>query len=157
MSWICIVLAHCNNSLQVVPLGHIILILIQPVFALSPYCCVCIGDAPNTNFIVIGLTRLGLEPTIYRKLTITPPMRLVDDIYIYIVYITTTRIYIYNIDVLTVNIKFMWLGLEMGKRLVLMSLSISFVPSHVNSIFTINKPILYLFCNKIYKKKCDLI
>ena len=25
------------------------------------------GEAPNTNFIIFGLTRLGLEPTIYRN------------------------------------------------------------------------------------------
>ena len=37
------------------------------------------GEATHTNFIVLGLTRPGLEPTIYRArasmLTITPPMR----------------------------------------------------------------------------------
>ena len=49
----------------VVPLGHIILILRQPVFALSPECCVCRGEATNTNFIVFGLIRSGLEPKIY--------------------------------------------------------------------------------------------
>ena len=48
------------------PLGHIILIPSQPVFALFPYCCVLSGEATNTNFIVFGLTRPGLEPTIYR-------------------------------------------------------------------------------------------
>jgi hypothetical protein len=37
----------------------------QPVFDLSPQCCVLIGEATNTNFIVFGLTRPGLEPTIY--------------------------------------------------------------------------------------------
>jgi hypothetical protein len=31
------------------------------------------GEATNTNFIVFGLTRPGLQPTIYR--TITPPMQ----------------------------------------------------------------------------------
>ena len=31
----------------------------QPVFALSPYCCVLSREATNTNFIVIGLTRCG--------------------------------------------------------------------------------------------------
>jgi hypothetical protein len=29
----------------------------QPVFALSPYCCMLSGEATNTNFIVFGLTR----------------------------------------------------------------------------------------------------
>jgi hypothetical protein len=38
----------------------------QPVFALTPYCCVLSGEATNTNFIVLCLTRSGLEPTIYR-------------------------------------------------------------------------------------------
>jgi hypothetical protein len=35
---------------HVAPLGHIILIPSQPVFALSPYCCVLRGEATNTNF-----------------------------------------------------------------------------------------------------------
>ena len=39
---------------------------------------------------------------------------------------------IYNIGVLTVNIEFMWRGLEMGERRVLASLSIRFVQSHTN-------------------------
>ena len=48
------------------PLGHIILIPSQPVFVLSDYCCVVSGEATNTNFIIFGLIRSGLEPTIYR-------------------------------------------------------------------------------------------
>ena len=51
---------------HVAPFAHIILIPSQPVFALSPNCCVLRGEATNTNFIVFGLTRPGLEPTIYR-------------------------------------------------------------------------------------------
>ena len=51
---------------HVVPLGHIILIPSQPVFALTPKCCVISGEAVNTNFIVIGLTWRGLGPTVYR-------------------------------------------------------------------------------------------
>jgi hypothetical protein len=47
------------------PLWHIILILSQPVFALSPKCCMLSGEATNTNFIVFILTRSRLEPTIY--------------------------------------------------------------------------------------------
>jgi hypothetical protein len=39
-----------------------------------------------------------------------------------------------------------------GKDKLLASLSIRFVPSHINSIFTINTLILYLSCNKISKK-----
>jgi hypothetical protein len=50
---------------HVTPLGHIILILSQPVCALSPEWCVLSGEATNTNFIVFALTRPGLEPTIY--------------------------------------------------------------------------------------------
>jgi hypothetical protein len=37
LSWIFLVLAHWNNSTRLdTPLGHIILILNQPVFALTP-------------------------------------------------------------------------------------------------------------------------
>ena len=35
------------------------------IFGLSPYCYVLSGEATNTNFMVFGLTRSGLEPTIY--------------------------------------------------------------------------------------------
>ena len=80
---------------HVIPLGHIILILGQSVFALSPQCCVLRGEASNSNFIVFGFTRPwhertiyhtrcehttygfprpGHERTIYHTLTITPPM-----------------------------------------------------------------------------------
>ena len=69
----------------------------------------------------------------------------------------TNRIYIH---VLTVNIEFMWRGLEngvgVGGELLVASLSNRFVPSHINSIITVNTPILYLSCNKICKKKCYL-
>ena len=47
------------------PFRHMILIQSQPVFALSPACCVFSGEATNTDFIVIGLTRPGLKSTIY--------------------------------------------------------------------------------------------
>jgi hypothetical protein len=66
--WIFIVLAHWNNSLRVdmsIHSRHIIPILSQPVFALTPECCVLSGEATNTNSIVFGLTRPGLEHTIY--------------------------------------------------------------------------------------------
>ena len=46
--------------------GHIILIPSQPVFPLSPECCVLSREATNTNFIVFCLIRSGLELTIYR-------------------------------------------------------------------------------------------
>ena len=56
---------------HIAPLGHIILILNQSVLG---------GEAANSNFIVFGLTRPGLGPTMYSleasMLTITPPMRL---------------------------------------------------------------------------------
>jgi hypothetical protein len=42
---------------HVAPLGHIILIPSQPVFALFPSCCILSGEATNTNCIVFGLTR----------------------------------------------------------------------------------------------------
>ena len=51
---------------HIAPLGHIILISSQPVFAVTPYCCVLSGEATYTNFLVCGLTQPGLEPTIYR-------------------------------------------------------------------------------------------
>jgi len=53
----------------------------------------------------------------------------------------------HNIGVLTVNIEYMWRGLETGERRALVSLSIRFVPSYINYIFTVNTPILYLSCN----------
>ena len=45
---------------------HIILITSQPVFALSPECCVLSEKTTNTNFIVFDFTWSGLQPTIYR-------------------------------------------------------------------------------------------
>ena len=38
----------------------------QSVFILTPGYCVLSGETVITNFIVVGLTRLGLEHTIYR-------------------------------------------------------------------------------------------
>jgi hypothetical protein len=38
------------------------------MFALSPYCCMLSGEATNTNFIVFGLIRSGLEPMTNRTL-----------------------------------------------------------------------------------------
>ena len=49
---------------HVAPLGHIILISSRPVFSLSIN-AVLSEEATNTNF-VLGLTRPGFEPTIYR-------------------------------------------------------------------------------------------
>ena len=43
-----------------------ILIPSHSVFALSPECCEFRREATNTNIIVFGLTRSGLEPAIYR-------------------------------------------------------------------------------------------
>jgi hypothetical protein len=67
-SCILIMPAHWNKSAgrHVVPLGHIILIPSQLEFARTHLCCVLSGEATNINFIVFGLTRSGLEPTIYR-------------------------------------------------------------------------------------------
>jgi hypothetical protein len=58
-------LKHQSADRHVAPLGHIIQIPSLPVFALSPKCWVLSGEATNTNFIVFGLTRSGLEPMIY--------------------------------------------------------------------------------------------
>jgi hypothetical protein len=66
LSRIFILLAHWNNSPSADSwLGHIIVIPSQPVFALSPKCCMLSGEAINTNLIISGLTWPGLEPTIY--------------------------------------------------------------------------------------------
>ena len=74
---------YCAGSLKqqgagihVPQLGYILLIQVQQVFVLSPLCCMFSrGAAANTNFIVFGLTRSGLNPTIYHTLTITQTMR----------------------------------------------------------------------------------
>jgi hypothetical protein len=64
-----VVLTGWHNSPRIdmsPPLGHIIQIPSQPVFALSAYCCVLSGEATNSNVIVFGFMRSGIEPTIYR-------------------------------------------------------------------------------------------
>ena len=53
---------------HVAQLGHIIMIPSQTSvcsFSLIMLCCVLNGEATHTNSIAFGLTRLGLEPTIY--------------------------------------------------------------------------------------------
>jgi hypothetical protein len=66
-SWICIMVVYWNNSpgRHVTPLGHSILNPSQPVFALTPKCCMLSGEATNTNFIVFGLSGQRLGPTVY--------------------------------------------------------------------------------------------
>ena len=54
----------------------------------------------------------------------------------------------YNIGVLMVNIELMWRGLETGERRALVSLYIRLEPSHINSMFTVNTPILYIYSDK---------
>jgi hypothetical protein len=49
---------------HVAPLRHGILFQSQPVFVLTPLCCVIGREAVNINLIVFGLTWQGLEPTI---------------------------------------------------------------------------------------------
>ena len=51
----------------------------------------------------------------------------------------------YNIGVLMVNIEFMWLGTKRMERLVEARLSPGSKPCHINSIFTVNTPILYIY------------
>jgi hypothetical protein len=41
---------------HVAPLGHIILIPSQPIFALSPYCCVISGEASKYHFLPLLFT-----------------------------------------------------------------------------------------------------
>jgi len=60
---------------HVAPIGRIILIPSQQVFALTHLSCVFSEEAANTNCVLFCLTHAGLEPTIYRTLTITPPIR----------------------------------------------------------------------------------
>jgi hypothetical protein len=48
---------------HVVPLGHIIFIARQPVVLLSA--AYLAGETTDVNFIIFGLTRSVLEPTIY--------------------------------------------------------------------------------------------
>ena len=66
---------------HVTPLGHIILIPSQPVFVLSPKCCVLSGEATHINFIALVWPDRGSN-TRFTALeastpTITPPMRLI--------------------------------------------------------------------------------
>ena len=63
LSYIFMVLAHWNNSprVHIAPLGHIIPIPSQPVFALTSECCMLNGEATNTNFIVLHI--LWFDPT----------------------------------------------------------------------------------------------
>jgi hypothetical protein len=49
-----------NNS-HVAPLWHIVLNNGQPVFTLTPYCCMINVERVNSNFMVFGLIRPGLE------------------------------------------------------------------------------------------------
>jgi len=51
----------------------------------------------------------------------------------------------YNIGVLTVNIEFMWLGTKRMERFAKAHLSPVSKPRHINSIFTVNTPILYMY------------
>jgi hypothetical protein len=48
---------HCDA-----PVGHIILIPNQPLFALAPECYVLCGEETNTNVIVIGVTQPSPNP-----------------------------------------------------------------------------------------------
>ena len=65
LSWIFIgfSLKQQSTDRYVAPLWHIILIPSQPVFALSPECCVLSGQSTNANFIVFGLTWEGFNYT----------------------------------------------------------------------------------------------
>jgi hypothetical protein len=50
----------------------------------------------------------------------------------------------YNIGVLTVNIEFMWFGTKRMERLAKAHRSPVSKPHYINSIFTVNTPILYI-------------
>jgi hypothetical protein len=51
----------------------------------------------------------------------------------------------YNIGVLMVNIEFMWLGTKQMERFAKAHLSPVSKPRHMNSIFIVNTPILYIY------------
>jgi hypothetical protein len=53
------------------PLIHIILIPSQPIFALTPYCCLYSGKAANTNFIVCGLKCVWVERHVYPQTVVS--------------------------------------------------------------------------------------
>jgi hypothetical protein len=48
-----------STDKHVARLGYIILIPSQPVFVLSPSCCMLSREATNTNFIVSGFAYQG--------------------------------------------------------------------------------------------------
>ena len=52
---------------------------------------------------------------------------------------------IYTIGVLTVNIVFVWLGTKRMKRHATARFSPVSKPRHINSIFTVNTPIWYIY------------
>ena len=56
----------------------------------------------------------------------------------------------YNIGVLAVNIELMWLGTKWMERFAKVQLSPVYKPRHINSIFTVNTPILYIYI--MYRK-----
>ena len=58
---------------HVTPLGHIILILSQSVFALTPWCCMLSGEGTNTNFIVcFDPTTFWTHDILYSRLACWP-------------------------------------------------------------------------------------
>jgi hypothetical protein len=64
-----IVEQNCSSGVMVcTPHRHVILIPSQPIFALTPQCCLLSREATNSNFImfiVFGVTWPGLKPIIY--------------------------------------------------------------------------------------------
>jgi hypothetical protein len=65
----CIVLGHWNNSprIDMSPyLDTLSWFQANKILIFFPYCCLLVREAINTHCIVFGLTRSGLEPTIYR-------------------------------------------------------------------------------------------
>ena len=70
LSWISIVLAHWSNRPRKDMSLHS-----DTLSWFRANQSLLSREATNINFIVFGLTRPGIEPRIYRTLTITPPMR----------------------------------------------------------------------------------
>jgi hypothetical protein len=81
---------HCYNKI-----GRALSTASQLVFVVSPECCVLIEEVTNTN-IVFGLTRPGLEPTIYRTVFEHANDYAIDAVFIFFLFCLLIRIMKYS-------------------------------------------------------------